>query len=460
MAQELVPTVERSPATQAPTSGAAPSAVEQDAPTVASRSAHRLAPLNGGAGAPNAPTPTEARPVPVEDVSDALAKDRLTGDTKQRVDQMHILSKGKTLRATASKFGTKLGKIQELRVVLPTGNVAGGGWFERSWIQVRARTENGVQDGWINTKDSVENKPLDFSGEAEAIMDKSGPRPEDVKQGGIGDCYLFGPLMSLAQRKPQFIQNSLFRTDPTEPAATYTLEFYNDDSKRGAGPFTPERVSVRPTILHNQAKSRSSDGTLSEAGEAYGAKGPVLWPAIVEKAFLAWPNRNPNDDASGGQAHRAAGTLTGEVHDNRRLHASEGALKADPTAGEKHLASEKAAIIQALADSGSGALTASTIAKAPSAWADEEQGPGGASGELMAGGIAFGHVYSIVSANDSSITLRNPWGTYGRVNGKVVQDAAESVLSWEEFDLCFSGWSVRSPTQPRATPSLLPRRRG
>lgn len=77
----------------------------------------------------------------------------------------------------------------------------------------------------------------------------------------------------------------------------------------------------------------------------------------------------------------------------------------------------------------------------------------------MVGGIAFGHVYSIVSANDSSITLRNPWGTYARVNGVVVPEAAESVLPWEEFDLCFSGWSARSETQRKPKPSLLPPRR-
>ncbi len=418
--------------------------------------AHRLTPVLSGTDGPLDPDAAggaQAPVVPSEVVSDATAQARLGDALQGNMRHNYVLAKGKTLRASPSKWSKSLGTIQQYRPVIPLGQEEGGGKLERSWVKVRGRTENGPLEGWINTKDSVEDAPLAFSGGPEAIMSKSGPRPDDVKQGSFGDCYLMAPLLSLVQRNPSFVQNHLFRTDPTEPADSYTLEFHKDAKRDGTGPFSPERVTVKPTVLRHQTRTRTADGNTYEEGAAYGADGPALWPAIVEKAFLAWPGRNRRDDEDAGVAFRASGNLTGFVHHNRRLHAAAYELKDDPAAGATRIAKEADAIIEALANEGSGALTASTVTRPPTSWAHEIAGPGGASGEMMVGGIAFNHVYSIVNANERTVTVRNPWGKYGRVNGKVDPEAAESVLTWDEFATVFGSWCLRAEEQPKASGS-------
>ena len=144
---------------------------------------------------------------------------------------------------------------------------------------------------------------------------------------------------------------------------------------------------------------------------------------MIEKAFAAWPGKSSADNFNeGGQGHRAAGYLTGFVHSSENP-TSEG--------------NQKARLINAIEHH--SIVTAATKGEAPNDWGHGNSV--GEAGEMMIGGIAFGHVYEIVEANEDNVTLRNPWGYYGRVDGKEVEEA-ESVLSWDEFFSIMSNWSL------------------
>ena len=102
--------------------------------------------------------------------------------------------------------------------------------------------------------------------------------PDDVKQGGIGDCMLMAALVKLADKEPSFIQNMI-----TDNGDTVSVRFYRNGS--------PETVTVRKTVLKKtKTSSVFSYNKNVEKGQhrRLGAHGPVLWPAMVEKAYAKY----------------------------------------------------------------------------------------------------------------------------------------------------------------------------
>ncbi|MBL8617413.1 MAG: hypothetical protein JNM72_17520 [Deltaproteobacteria bacterium] len=438
MAEELVPSVSSDIGTPSQESGLqSDSPSSQQSPSLGSGSGHGL-----------------SSPEPPPEVT-SFGDDQLRGvfgeGFRGMQDHLRLLMKQKTVYQSANKSSQALGTILDHRAVTVLQEPSRAGKASRSWAKVKANTPSGMVEGWVNTENGIEDHALAFQGKGEAIMDKAGPSPSDVKQGMIGDCYLLASLMAIARSKPDFIQTKLFRTDPTEAATQHTLEFHEDKSGTGQGPFKAQRVQVQNTVLATTTQVRTSDNSLKEAGESVTSHGDWAWPAIVEKAFFAWPGRNSLDTVSGGQSSRSSGMLTGEEHESIGIQPTQKDLRENSNAVADAVASAKEGILAALAEDGSGALTASTMAGPPDSWKNEPKGGVGGAGEGKVGGIAFGHVYSIVRADDSTVTVRNPWGKYGRVNGVVDERAAESVLSWEEFQQVFGGWSRKKARQ--TTPS-------
>ena len=99
--------------------------------------------------------------------------------------------------------------------------------------------------------------------------------PDDVKQGNIGDCMLMAALVKLADKEPSLIQNMI-----TDNGDTVSVRFYRNGS--------PETVTVRKTVLKKTKTSSIFSYKLNtEKGQhrRMGARGLVLWPAMVEKAY-------------------------------------------------------------------------------------------------------------------------------------------------------------------------------
>lgn len=342
----------------------------------------------------------------------------------------NILRKPKDLHEDPDRSSTLIGTIPARRSITveepPTG-----GTFQRSWAKVSLKLDGVKQTGYINTRDSFKRTSLKHVG-AGALMRAAGPEVADIKQHSFGDCFLLAGLLSLTRNSPAYVRHGLFQTDPTDPKTTkHRLRFYRLPRVfDGTQPATAEDVTVQNTVLKFRTTVRSRDGHLSAPGTNYGATGDWSWPAIVEKAYAAWPGRSGLNSLSGGRAGLAATELSGDFHNVHSLNSK------DPDG-------DRDALIAAVNQP--GAILVAVMHKLPSdAWTRANTADGqGSTDEEMVGGIAFGHSYEIVGADSDSVTLRNPWGRYARINGVVDHDAAESVLSWEEFGAVVASWTYK-----------------
>ena len=132
-----------------------------------------------------------------------------------------------------------------------------------------------VSEGWV-LRDKLDNKHIattstSVSGHEKVTdplwrVDERG-KPQisvaDVKQGNIGDCMLMAALVSIAAHQPDMIPSML-----TDKGDTVEVALYNTMK-------APVTVTVNKTVLRNT-------GTFSST--RIGARGPVLWPSILEKA--------------------------------------------------------------------------------------------------------------------------------------------------------------------------------
>lgn len=113
------------------------------------------------------------------------------------------------------------------------------------------------------------------------------PTPEDVQQGGLGDCYFLAALAGVARDNPARIKTMLNDLDD----GTVSVRFFQP---KAPGPdqlksFTPQYVVIRKSLL---VKTGIFSDTRQFASNA-------IWPALIEKAYAAWGGHNHNALTSG-----------------------------------------------------------------------------------------------------------------------------------------------------------------
>jgi hypothetical protein len=96
------------------------------------------------------------------------------------------------------------------------------------------------------------------------LFSATGPSPDDVKQGYIGDCYFLASLASIAKVKPTIIRNDITSVGD----GTYTVKFTSGTKV--------EYVRVDADL------PTWSDGQLAYAGLG---KDDCTWVAVMEKAY-------------------------------------------------------------------------------------------------------------------------------------------------------------------------------
>jgi hypothetical protein len=113
------------------------------------------------------------------------------------------------------------------------------------------------------------------------LFGRGGPRPNDIAQGWVPDCYFMSSLGETALQSPQTIQ-SMFSDNGD---ATYTVRFYQYDAAHST--WQPDYVTVNlqlPVLQHGGQFAFADWYQGGQPTKVNDAKA-VLWPALAEKAY-------------------------------------------------------------------------------------------------------------------------------------------------------------------------------
>jgi len=155
----------------------------------------------------------------------------------------------------------------------------------------------------------------DFGGTP--LWGEAGPKPEDVQQGFIGDCFLMAALQSVCAANPGKIK-SLF--SPQESGAKqYSVTLFQKEGETDQ--FKEKAFTVDTMLPALNAKSpepgaQPASGAgpqLAYAGNDQVTQRPApLWPSLVEKAYAMMLKGGYAELGRGGVPADAMSALTGQ----------------------------------------------------------------------------------------------------------------------------------------------------
>jgi hypothetical protein len=237
------------------------------------------------------------------------------------------------------------------------------------------------------------------------LYDASGnPRPQDIDQDAIGDCYFVATLAALAGQQPDRIKNAISYDAST---GTFTVKLYKEEWGWFPPGYDTKEVSVKVTqqdILDNL--SRRGGSTVDNKT---GVDGPI-WPAIMETAYAKMHDDNWSNgldqgykEIDGGWAKDAMFAVTGSEGTNYgAIGLLDSKMNADVLYG---------VVSKALTDG--RAVTLSTDPESASIYQIITK-------TVPQDGLVDDHVYSVEriyknASGDVMVELRNPWGSNNNV---------------------------------------------
>lgn len=356
----------------------------------------------------------------VHDTVETVSEPQFNGGTWAELDR------NKSIHASPgdrTKVLTKLDKGAMVRRLPDPAQQKGG----VSWVKVRFRKPDGeIGEGWVKehaAQSTVTVEHVDLTGPILPVGEL--PKPDDVRQSGIGDCYLMAGLVTVAQQRPQAIVD-MFSPSPHDTTGdTVGLRFFRQPQthERNAG-LAPRWVTVRKSLVR-YVRPPGSQGPSSLEGQKRFTKGGAVWPAIVEKAYAAWPERKTRggitnaqskyEEIEGGHGADVLEQLTGETHQRISLANFDQDVKRGSGRYTKGLLDLFARLQDNLARD--GMLTVGT----PQDWSgtdlEHAKKAKGFAGEPVRGGMAGKHEYAIVATSEADglkyVHVRNPWGEFG-----------------------------------------------
>ncbi len=240
--------------------------------------------------------------------------------------------------------------------------------------------------------------------------------PNDVRQGGLGDCYLLSSLAAVARANPGLIRRLVRKVD----AHSYEVTLYAKDH------FWEERTPHTIRVSDQfpvEANGRAAYAKPSDAGR----EGPELWVMLFEKAYATLEGSYA--DIVGGSGEEGMSLL---LAGGATTHAtSDYSATALGKLLYEHLRAHRPV------------TTGTTHGNVP-LWSDElkQSYPWlpdwfkdrSLSRGRQAGAVAF-HEYSIaqVDLKSRKIHIQNPWGF------------SHLVLSFEDYQTIFTTFAVGTP---------------
>lgn len=273
-----------------------------------------------------------------------------------------------------------------------------------------------------------------------------GVKPQDIKQGGTGDCYFLSSMASLAQNHPDLIQNNI----KPNPDGTYTVTFHvppGFDVLKALGPaggIAEEKLLDTANTLANtfgvnvpmQTVQVTVDGDLphnDQSGNLQYANTPnnELWPAVMEKAYAKlWGNYGAV--GSGGDPAAAMRALTGGAVTHYGLDSS----SLEPLIGVNLKTNpNSAAQLDSIYDNVKAATDGQKMVVATTYGANPAQ---------PLNGIVGAHAYTVMGVQEENgqkyVVLRNPWGY--QEPGNDGNNDGVFRLTVDQFAQQFSGYDV------------------
>lgn len=123
-----------------------------------------------------------------------------------------------------------------------------------------------------------------------SLYGPGGPRPEDIDQDGLADCYFLATIGACAHADPQFIRDAISYDEAT---GEFTVRFYEDGEVR--------EVTVTQEELADNIDNRGGGSSADDTG-----RDEAVWPAVMETAYA---KMHDSDHADGlGEGYREIGS--------------------------------------------------------------------------------------------------------------------------------------------------------
>lgn len=235
---------------------------------------------------------------------------------------------------------------------------------------------------------------------AEGDGDGNPVHPNDVRQGGLGDCWVLAGLAAVARTHPDVVRNAVRDNGD----GTYTVTFY--EPRSWYDPRGPKKVEVTVT---SDFPMKDGNPVFAKPGDSVDDD-PELWVMIVEKAYAQYKGGYDALD-SGGPPEEFLEALTGQDAD----------IDGD-SKYEKWRGKDMDGMADAFEDG--KPIVAGTH--------------GDPKGQLLKDGkLVTGHAYWVsgVDRKNKTVTVQNPWG---------YDDKGGITMTWEEFEQNFSQVTIGS----------------
>ena len=234
--------------------------------------------------------------------------------------------------------------------------------------------ENLIGKWFLGTARPVTGSGLTYSYVSGSLF-QNGPSADDVYQGAVGDCYYVATLASIAQEKPDYIQNMF--TDNGDN--TFTVRFYNNGVNNGVADYvTVDRYL--PTYSSGNAVYAGW------GGGSYTSTSNELWVALVEKAYaqLAESGWSRSSTSTNSYADISGGWMSSVISQVAGLGSSSSEAVNMTQAQLINLVNSNQILTVGFVDAAGNTL-----------------------------GVVNSHGYSITAYNATNGTfhLRNPWGS-------------------------------------------------
>jgi hypothetical protein len=128
--------------------------------------------------------------------------------------------------------------------------------------------------------------------------------PNDVKQGGIGDCYYLASIAAISNKNPDFIKNAVRQN----PDGTYSVDFYR---KKHWWEFWKPQYTKETVTVNDQFPVNKHGPVFAGYGDKAQNGNDEVWVMVMEKAYAKFRG-SYNAISTGGWPSDAMEQITGK----------------------------------------------------------------------------------------------------------------------------------------------------